>query len=201
MKDDDLNKDDSEDPDAAEDAGEDGEEHEELFGFLRPDREWVGELAPLARKLVARPSLTAKDICLLGKLIFALERLPRPTPGVAVRLTLSHHLQRDLSYQSLALNELGFRMDEGASLTHVKAERERFNETVFYVEAGGDREQGEEEDAPPARQDDAIEDWLASFRRRVEFPSEMIHLEELGEDQDIDWNEKPDDSVWDQLSE
>jgi hypothetical protein len=180
-----------------EDADEDSEDEEELdevesYPFRRDQRELVAELNAIVRLLLKRPAIRAEQIWQLGKLLFALERLPLTTPGVATTLALSHCFQGDLSYQNISLDATTFRLGSGGVLNKPTGGKEPFHENLLVLEVGV---------APPETDAMLLDDWLIALRRRAEFPEEQITLRESGDDAEIDWDDTPNGSAWDRLAE
>lgn len=180
-----------------EDEGQDEEEDEEFdeveaYPFRREQRELVAELNAIIRLVLKRPDIRPEQIFRLGKLLFALERLPLTTPGVATTLALSHCFQGDLSYQNISLDATTFRLGSGGVLNKPTGGKEPFHENLLCLEIGT---------APPEADALLLDDWLTALRRRAAFPEEQITLRESGDDAEIDWDDTLNGSAWDRLAE
>lgn len=95
------------------DDDHDVEEDEELFGFLIEDQQVVERLVDAVRSLLQRPELSPRTIASLGPLIFALERLPLPTPGLCATLTLRYELNRESDWVSIDISDDRIALDKG----------------------------------------------------------------------------------------
>ena len=95
------------------DDDHDVEEDEELFGFLIEDQQVCERLVDVVRSLLQRPGLSPQTIASLGSVIFSLERLPLPTPGLCATLTLRYELNRESDWVSIDISEDRIALDKG----------------------------------------------------------------------------------------
>lgn len=85
------------------------------FGFFIEDYATIQEMIAGIRRILIRKSITAQQICGLGKLLFGLERLPRPTTGIDITITIANKTSNHSSYESISLSESFFEIWSGRS--------------------------------------------------------------------------------------
>src|SRR5262245_36039756 len=88
----------------------------ELFPFRLKEKAIVDETIALVKEVLRDPSLTPRDLHLAAKVLLALMRLPRPTPGIAIDMTISYRFNNDLSYRGIFISEESFRLQSGGSI-------------------------------------------------------------------------------------
>jgi hypothetical protein len=87
----------------------------ERFGFLQEDRQMIQDLIAGVRRTLKRKSITPQQICGLGKLLHGLERLPRPTSGIDITVTIGSTTPDDSNCQSIGLSESSFEFWNGGT--------------------------------------------------------------------------------------
>jgi hypothetical protein len=122
--------------------------------------------------------------------LFALERLPRSTPGVAVAIGPVYSFNSESSYCDLYITESEFRLSGGGNTYDPGVGSDSFSSTVFELEISGFREgSGDSEE---------VLGWLEQFDELINLGA-RIQIEYLGDDTLVDWSAKGSDSFWDEL--
>jgi hypothetical protein len=174
------------DQDAEDDA------KEKLLGFYGEDRHFLLELKRAIRKLIHRSDTTPEQIYHLAKLLLALDRLPRPTRGLALELSLGlEHANGEKSCQDLYVDETSFRVGNSAwIITDPAVGGDSRSDTILDVEIGGYRE---------LLHPTAFADWVAEFARRVADSDQKLGISDLKSGSEIDWQAEADESDWEKL--
>lgn len=164
----------------------------ERFGFFTEDRDNVLALRAMVRQLTLRQTTTPEQLYHLAKVLHALDRLPCPTPEVALELTLNYSFENGgRTYQDLYLDGTTFRVSQGEYVViepSIGGDHE--SKTVFEVELDGLRTQ-----VYP----DAFTDWVEQFRHRVNDLEEVLGISDSMDDSALDWNGAKSDSDWGEL--
>jgi hypothetical protein len=163
----------------------------EQFGFLIEDRGLVIELAKIVRSLLQRPDITSELISHIGKLLFAMERLPLPTPGISIDLTMTYRFNDESSFISLFMDDTEFRLSRGGYVYDPAVGGDSYSENVFEVEVGDFRSSVELSE---------VSDWLDEFKRRALDKEQEIEVEFSGDDSQIPWDEELEADYWDNLN-
>jgi hypothetical protein len=179
--------DDDSDP-TAEDTS--GAQTVELFGFLQEDQSHIQELIAGIRGVLKRKSITARQICGLGKLLQGLQRLPLPTSGVNITVSICSTGPSGSSYQSLLLSESMFEASSGGSDYSPNVGSDSYTTFNFLVEVGGYRENVSYTD---------IEDWVAFFIQSLSEEAQDFEVHDEEESMSVEWQEINTDKYWEQL--
>ena len=160
-----------------------------LFPFRPDDKATVDEAISLVREVLRLPSLSGYDVHRIGKLLYALERLPRPSPGIAIGLTVSYRVGDEMVYQDIYVGDSFFYLSSGGSIYTPGAGSDHHSQRAFEVELSGYRSGGD------------IEDWANRFRETLSlWPDIEISFEELDDD-NVEWDTEPAEDYWDKLNE
>ena len=151
---------------------------EDLFRLGEFGTLFVGFLQARIRELLNRSELSPKQIHFIGVNLHALQRLPRPTPGVAISLILSRRVGDEMQYQTVSIDESEFRIDSGGSTWSEAVGGDSDSETVFEAFVGADHE---EPDWP------SVSQWSAAFGKRVKDEVWELDFEWNGDESEIDW--------------
>jgi hypothetical protein len=159
----------------------------ELFGFRIEDRELIAQIAQLIRRLLKRDNIAPRHIHSVGRMLFALERLPCSTPNISIDLALKSHYDGNIACFSVLIEDNVFRLETsewisgpcgGDSLS-------RINWEVYLGE-------------PRDRVDVAeVDSWMEGFRLGIDH-SRVELYDSL---EDIDWDDmhNPGDDPWSRL--
>jgi len=162
------------------------------FAFQMEDRDLVEQLIAAVRLLFHRKRLIPAHAHRVAVVLLALDRLPLPTEGVDISLSLSRRVSEELSYQTLHISEDSFRLDAGGSVYSPEVGSDSYGDDLFEVEVGGGR-------TDPDWM--AIADWLDQFRGRAEDEESELDFEWNGDESQIDWESgEPTEQRWDMLN-
>ena len=169
----------------------DENEKPDLLGFFAEDHRFIKELAKAVRDLIGRPTTTPEQMHHLARLLFALNRLPRPTSGLCIELTLGQRHENDESdHLCLTLDDSRFCL---AKVLYIVIDPsvggDTAAETIFEVE-GQSRELVE-----PS----ALMGWVEAFRGRIEDPVNELEISDAAESSEFDWEAESSDADWDNL--
>ena len=163
----------------------------ELFAFLLEDSYVIEELLGGIRKVLKRKSLTPRQIVGLGKLLHGLKRLPLPTSGIDVTVSIEHRSSDgNLFYRSLRLSDDSFEAMSGGADYTPDVGSDSYTGFSFLVEPGGYRDETSITE---------LEDWITSFIASLCDEEEAFEVEDACEDSAVDWEEVQVDKYWDQL--
>jgi hypothetical protein len=173
---------------------EPGKNTPKLFGLFGEDSLVVDRLRASVRTLIKRAQTTPEQIFNLAKLLYALERLPLPTEGIGIELSLSmHHANGERTCQEITLDGSSFRLSTGAwIIIEPSIGGDSEGETVFEVEIGGFREVAE-----PAPM--VVMDWLDAFDQRVGDLDQKLQISDSADSSCIDWDAESGEAYWDNL--
>lgn len=164
----------------------------ELFPFRREESFVVDELKGVVRLILQRPTLTGKEVRRVGTVLFALERLPRPTPGVAVGLGVVYRFNNESTYCELFISESEFRLSGGGNTYDPAVGSDSYGQTIFEMETSGFREgSGDSYE---------VAGWFGSVRELLNMESK-IDIEYLGDDESVDWSDEGSEDFWHELEE
>ena len=170
----------------------DSDLYAELLGFCTEDRHFLLELQKVVRALISRKTTTAEQIYHLAKLLFALERFPRPTRGIALEFTLGRrHKNGESDHLVLTLDATSFQLETSTWIIPDPAVGgDSAGETVFAVETGGYRE---------ILHPTALMDWVEDLRQRAEDPQQELEISDSEDSSEIDWETEASDADWENL--
>ena len=166
------------------------ETESELFPFRLEEKAIVDETIALVRELIRLPSLTPLNLHLAAKLLLALIRLPRPTPGIAIDMTISYRLNDDLSYRGIFISEDSFRLQSGGSIYTPGVGSDSYSDDSLEIEISGYRSNVSFY---------LVSGWIDSCRELLNM-SAKVSFEDLGDD-DVDWDIEDAEDYWDKLNE
>lgn len=185
---DDLYSDDDFDDDELDDEDD---RYEDCFGLVAHDKPVIDRLIDCVRKLVARPDVTAYQLHGLAALLFGLERLPTPTPGVDMILDVGRRYPNGESrFWEVRLSEQEFRLEsQSYIILDPQMGGDSLCSSVFEAEVGGYRSL----DNPFA-----LVGWLEEFEAACADLAETVDVSSL-DDGPSDWDDEPDPDRWDGL--
>ncbi len=162
---------------------------ENLFGFDPTEACIVTEMVQVVRSLLTREDVTPEQIYHLAKVLFALERLPLPTPGVDVGFTLGYKHGGESFGQSLTVSESAFVLGTGAYILG-EAGGDTCSEITFEVHLGS---------CSYFENWFALSGWAESIKEMAADGGADLDVWSLGDDEKIDWDDEPDEEAWDLL--
>ena len=169
---------------------DDPEQNCDLFPFNTEDVFVIEELKERFRKLLGRPNTSPVRIRQIGTVLFALERLPRSTPGIMISIGPFYRFNDESSYCDLFISESSFRLSQGGSTYDPAVGGDRYSSTVLEVETSGYR--------AGSGDDPAVFDWFNQFDELFNLGAE-ISVEDIGEDSAVDWTEDFSGHYWDEV--
>lgn len=178
------------------DAGTDEDEEdwdERYFPIVIDYRPFIDRLTASSDLLLRRPDLEPKAICCIGRLKYALARLPVCTDGIGFAVALSHKTDDRGSWGGLSLE---FR-PETLTVSYVgyicgPSGGDSDCQTVYACEAGGYRS---DLDRDPATAYNALEDWVTRWENQCSDPD--ITLGVTDDCDTFDWDQFEDEFAWD----
>lgn len=162
----------------------------ERFGFLQEDRQAIQDLIAGVRWALRRKSITPQQICGLGKLLHGLERLPRPTSGIDITVTIENSTPNYSNYQSIGLSESSFEFWNGGTEYTPNVGGDNYTRFSFCVEAGGYRDDAEVTE---------VEDWMCGFIESLCDEDQDFRVADQDEGSVLAWDEKTPENDWDHL--
>lgn len=182
-----LNSEDTEDFE----TGESNPDYQ-LFPFRSEDLFIVEELKERFRDLLKKPNLSPTRVRQIGTVLFALERLPRSTPGVFVVIGPHYSFNNETSYCDLCISESEFSLSRGGSIYDPAVGGDNYSSTVFEIETSGYRDgSGEDPD---------VFEWFNMFDELLSLGGKL-YVEYLGEDELVDWSQEGSKEFWNELDE
>lgn len=175
-----------------ENPGEDTTSNIEVkrFGFLIEDCAAIETLIAGVRKALKRKSITPRQICGLGKLLLGLERLPRPTSGIDITVSIGARTPNHFSCQSVSLSDSSFDIESGGSEYTPDVGSDSYTSFSFNVEVGGFRDDTAAEE---------VYNWVSDFIESLCDESQDIEVEDQTDESMLDWDEKTPEDDWDRL--
>lgn len=163
-------------PTIADEVGDDME-IEDLLPFDLAEKVFVEQIIAEVRKRMA--SAEPETLRKVAAFLFALERLPYPTPDVSLDLAITQRVNEDLSYVSIDLDGESLRLSTGGYLYSPDVGGDSYSETTVELQVGGFR-LGSTED---------FSDWLDAF---ISAPGIL----EVAGDTDADLTERGEQDGW-----
>lgn len=170
----------------------DDESNAELFPFRADERPIVDALVKLVREVLGRGKVSASQVRDISKVLYALERLPRPTPGIAIGLTVAYHFNNECTYCELFISEEEFRISSGGNTYDPSVGSDSYGETLFEMETSGFRDGSADWYQ--------LSGWFDSARELLNM-EHRISIEDLGDDSEIDWSDEETEDYWDKLND
>lgn len=172
--------------------GDNSSIEKELFPLTLEDKVIVDEAVGVVKDVLRRASLSGRDVHRIGKLLFALERLPRSTSGISIGMTVSHRANDEMTYRDIFISESVFWMNTGGSVYTPGVGSDSYSSTVFHVETGGYRAGTDFYE---------VSTWADSFRELLNM-TRKVEFEDLDEDAgQIDWDDEGSETYWDEITE
>ena len=159
----------------------------EVFGFLQEDHHHIQGLIAGTRRALTRKSITLTQICGLGKLLHGLQRLPLPTPGIDICVSIRGETDFGSSYQSVRLAESSFELLSGGA-EYGPAGSDSYTGFSFLVEVGGFRDD---------RMLVEVEDWISGFVGSICDEEQEFEVDDQGEA--LEWHEELVEDYWEKL--
>lgn len=162
-----------------------------IFGLVLNDIPVIQRLIGCVRKVIARRDVTALQIHDLAGLLWGLERLPAPTSGLDVSLSIGRHYENGESrFSGMALSHHSFRLEtESYIIIDPSAGGDSMAATIFEAEVGGYRSM---------ENPFAVGGWLDDFEEACGEMDKEIDVTNYGE-VEIDWSEEPNPELWERL--
>jgi len=178
----------------ADNVTDDTKEAPELFGLFAEDSFIVERLIKSVQTLIKRDSTTPEQIFLLAKLLHALTRLPLPTDGIGIELSLGiRHANDEMSCQEINLDAHSFRLSNFASIIVAPTVGgDAQSETIFETEVAGFRETAEPRPM-------AVMGWLNAFDRHIGETDQELQIADSENSSNIDCEAETNESHWNDL--
>lgn len=170
---------------------EDNAIYAEIFGLVLEDKPLIERLVGCVRTVIARPDVSAYQVHKLAELLFALERLPAPTPHVDVGLDVGRRLENGESRSwELHLDSDEFRLHHHAYvILDPRMGGDSLSSALFEAYVGGAR---------TMENPNAVLIWLEAFEIVCADLEECVNVESYG-DGPTDWESVPDPDLWNRI--
>jgi len=120
---------------------------------------YIQNLIKILEDIPRKAPLSNKEVEGLVKVIYYLEHLPEPTPGLEVSLRITHRFDQEHSYCSIAVEENTITFSEGGTSYSDQTGHDSYDSDLFVLGAGGFRsEKSTSWLYPPLML------WLSSFK-------------------------------------
>lgn len=177
-----------------EESQEPSEETEpSLFPLMGCWKEPLEDVAASLWSMVRTRDLTARDLAAVAKLIYALDRLPYPTEGIAIEAsaTVSHTSGRGW----LTISHYGdsFSISKGETFYDPQGCESNSN-SILDAEVDGCNGR---EDEDPITVMIELEDWVSEWSSRLLDPAYTFEI--FDEFSDMDWNQPHPQNAWEML--
>jgi hypothetical protein len=174
--------------DDSDDEMEDLSDEDGLLAFLMEDAPIIESLVSSVRSLLQRPELDPQTISEIGIFLFGLERLPAPTPGISMSLTLQFELNRERDWLCLNIEDDRFVLDKGFSTYQEGIGSDHYTEIILEVGEG-------------YREGDTFEamQYAETFAELATDPSRTISITANADDPFNDWDLESDPDAWGKL--
>lgn len=168
----------------------DNEPEEPAVDYSRfPDsgelRYWSSEMQRIVRSRLSQPSVSVAMIRQLAAFLFALERLPKTTPGIDLCLTVNYRFGAELSYHDVYLSDSELRLTTGGSVYDPGVGSDSYSTLVLDMNPTG---YVEGHIASPA-----IIDWLGGFEELLNLGG-RFDIDYFGDDAAVDWEASTEDA-------
>lgn len=149
------------------------------FPLLDDEHFLIAELNKRLRSLLQLPYVSGNTIRQIGTVLFALERMPRATPGIAVAFSLVYRFNHESTGCDLFISESEFRLETGGNAYSPEVGSDSYSNIVFEMETSGFRRGSA----------DSFEviGWLNQFDEVLNL-GVRIEIDYLGDDDDVDWS-------------
>jgi hypothetical protein len=163
-----------------------------LFPFRLDEVFIVESLKERMRTLLQRPGTSPVDLRQIGAVLFALERLPRSTPGIAVGVGLVYRNNKESCFSDFYISESEFRLSSGGNTYDPAVGSDSYSTTAFELETSGFREGNSESDETVG--------WFNQFDELLGLEA-AIEIEYNGDDEQVNWSDEGNVSFWNELEE
>ena len=136
----------------------------------------VESLIIFVESLIRPRGMPGPTIQGLARALHALGRLPLPTEGVNVVVTVSNRFNQELSYHDLTINETEFELGTGGSVYDPNVGSDSYSRDVFSASQYSC--EGSSDD---------IYNWLEGAKQILSFGG-SVSVEDFNEDDGIDWD-------------
>ena len=161
----------------------------DLFGFAREEWCIVDSLITSTRRMLGRSDVEPKDVRHLAALLLGLLRLPLPTEGLHVHVSLEYHYGGSMTGMSLELETGALRLSD-VTWEDYGAGGESWSGVMYEVETGGYQY------APYPY---GVPAWLEAFQDRASDRSYHVVVDSHS-DAELDWDAVPcGDEAWELL--
>jgi hypothetical protein len=187
--DDDLYGDDDFDGDELD---EEDDLYEDRFGLVVHDKPVIDKLIDCVRNVIARPDVIPYQIHSLAILLFALERLPAPTPDVHITLGIGRQFENGESrFWNVELSDREMRFGSTSYvIINPDMGGDGISYSVFEAGVGGYR---------MMENPFAVVSWLDEIEAACTRMDESVDVTNYGEDAPR-WSDEADPEIWDQLN-
>jgi hypothetical protein len=152
------------------------DDKKELFAFKPEDERLVEELRCLVWEVLRRSPLGPREVCAIGQLLHAMERLPWSTPGVFLTLTISERFSGEGTYCDMFICDSELWLGMGTSFYDPGVGSDHETEHAFEVDIYGNRFSSN------------VEEWLARFKMLLNARHSIkVEIESIS--QEIDWDD------------
>lgn len=114
------------------------------FELTDEDMDAIKIAINVARRFLKNPQITPKQVIALGNALYALERLPLVTPGVATEFGIEYRAgtkeYSEMRYIDFRISESDFEISKGGSVYDKSRGSDSYSDPRWLVEAGGYRE-------------------------------------------------------------
>jgi hypothetical protein len=114
------------------------------FKLTNDDRYAIECAINIARRFLKTPGLNASKIIGLGKALYALERLPKTTPGAYFEFGISYRAgtkeSSEMRYVDFKITESSFEISKGGSVYDCDRGSDSFSDPGWLIQASGYRE-------------------------------------------------------------
>lgn len=164
------------------------ENKDEILSFLMEHSEIVERLVSSVRSMLERPELSPRQISQLGVFLFGLERLPYPTPGISMSLSLDFNLKHERVWLCINLDDDRFSLESGFSNYDPRVGSEQ--EIRMALEVGQGWCEGDTFDAMLLAE---------TFTERATDSSRTIFITDNKDDPFNNWDLESDPDAWEKL--
>jgi hypothetical protein len=169
-----------------------GPEERVIFPFKIEDSFLVDELKKVVRKILRHPTLSGNDMRRIGTVLFALERLPRSTPGAAVGLSVVYRYNNESTYCELFISESELRLTSGGNTYDPAVGSDSYSQSILEMETSGFKD--------GCTDSYEVTGWFNSVSELLNMES-RIEIEYLGDDGEVDWSDEGSEDFWEDIEE
>lgn len=173
------------------DEVEDPYQNLDFFPIMPDEAFLVYELSRFVQNLIADSRRTPEDLKNLAIVKLGLQRLPRTTRGVHIRLGVVYRFGGDMNYSDFTISSDEFSLSQGGYVTGDFG-GDSFSNTVFECESTGFRDGSV----------DAWEigTWLATVQELINMGA-VLSFENYSDENEIEWDVSFEKDPWAELEE